>query len=134
MRIDENLKYCENQPITAAAASTNYVNLGAAREIGAGEPLMAVVLVTEAFNNATDLTIALQQATDSAFTTPKTIESVKPALADLTLGAIFRLPIPPGVGLQYQRLYFTPSGTAPSTGKLTAFVVPQSEAPRNAAV
>jgi len=134
MRIDELLKFCEGQAITVAAPSTNYINLDAPREIGAGEPLLALVQVGEAFNNLTDLTISLQGASDKAFTAPKTLAQIKPALADLVLGALFRLLVPPGSGLQYTRLYFSPSGTAPSTGKVTGFVAPLSEAPRNAAV
>ena len=134
MYIDSELMVSEGQAITAAARSTNVLDLGAAREVGAGEPLVCVVCVTEAFNNLTDLTIALQEATDAAFTTPKTLLSVKPALADLTLGAIFRIPVPPGANLEFLSAYYTPSGTAPSTGKVTTFFALACAVPRNAAI
>lgn len=132
MRFDEHLKFAENQAITAAAASTNYVNFGVgSRELGAGDTNFVVVAITESFNNLTNLKIALEQDGSSGFGTKKEVAAITVALAGLTLGAMFRIPIPPGLNKQYAQVYFTPTGTAPTTGKVTAFAT--DEAPTNSA-
>lgn len=126
------------QAITATANSTNILDLGAPgtipgpngtalqRDPGKGEPIPLLVTVVQSFNNLTSLTISIQVATDTAFTSPVTVD-VSPAyaLADLAVGARYLLPdtIPVGSNLRYLRLVYTVAGTAPTLGQITAGVV-----------
>lgn len=136
MIIDNTLVFSDKQAITATAASTNIVDLTAPgtpagssvaliRDIGHGCDVPLDVTVTEAFNNLTSLKVELQVATDAAFTTPVGVASRTYALTELGLGA--RLPFPAefpvGTNLEFTRLYYTVTGTAPTTGKIFAGVV-----------
>ena len=79
--------------------------------------------MTEAFNNLTSLDIAIQTDSDSAFGTAKTLATVTVPLADLKAG--YQLPVitlPQGCK-RYLRLSYTVTGTAPTTGKVTAGIV-----------
>lgn len=138
MILDNTLIFSDGQAITADAGSTNVIDLKAtgtpygasaalARDIGkssCGIPLN--IVVTEAFNNLTSLTISLQVDDNAAFSSPKTV-AVSDAIPLASLVAGFRpsFPdyIPEGANEQYMRLYYDVTGTAPSTGKITASVV-----------
>lgn len=121
------------QTITATAASTNIYDNGAYQgtvtsggvDIGPGNPLYIFGVVTAAFDNLTSLDVAVQTATDSAFTTPITISTKNYLLAKLTAGA--GLAISPLAGItgskRFLRLYFTVNGTAPDTGAIEAGIV-----------
>lgn len=126
----------DNQAITASAASTNLIDLGATgtpfgasaalvRDIGnADVPL--VVTVTESFNNLTSLSIQIQTDTTAAFSAPTVAyQSPTYTLAQLATAAKYLLPdeFPVGTGQRYVRLFYTLVGTAPTTGKITAGVV-----------
>lgn len=136
MIIDDTLTFSKNQAITADAASTNIVDLGAAgtapghaaavrRDIGIGTNIPIAFHITEAFNTLTSLTVSLQVDNDAAFGSPKTIASTTIAAADLTLGARPQWPaeVPEGTDEQYVRLYYDVNGSNPSTGKIFAAVV-----------
>lgn len=138
MITDLTTLFSNAQAITATANSTNILDLGApgtipgpggtalVRDVGKGEPIPLLVTVVQSFNNLTSLTISLQVATDTAFTSPVTVD-VSPtyALADLAVGARYLLPdsIPVGSNLRYMRLVYTVAGTAPTTGQITAGLV-----------
>jgi hypothetical protein len=136
MIFDQQNLFSDGQAITATAASTNYIDLGATgtvpgadsavvRDIGKGTPIPLRIQITEAFNNLTSLTVALQVDDNTSFSSPTTVESEVVALADLTLGAVVNAIkyIPPGVDERYVRLNYTVTGTAPTAGKVTAGVV-----------
>lgn len=135
MIFDRTLLFSNAQAITATAASTDIVDLSATgtvfgaaaalvRDIGKGQQIPIDIQVVEAFNNLTSLTIAVQTATDAAFTTPVTVQSQTLALADLTAGRVSSITfVPPGVKQRYVRLLYTVTGTAPAAGKITAGVV-----------
>ena len=123
MLIDNELVYSDSQAITADAASTNVLDLGAAGR-APGEDLTVLAHVEEAFDNLTSLTLTVQTATDAAFTTPVAQQSVTVALADLTVGKQIDLgPLLNGT-LQYSRVYYDVTGTDPTVGKVTAAIVP----------
>lgn len=116
------------QAITATAASTNVLNLspiatGIVRDIGKGKQIPLLVQVVEAFNNLTSLGVALQVDSDEAFGTPKTVWSNTVLFADLKAGKVV-VPeyITRGTDERYLRLNYTVTGTAPTTGKITAGV------------
>lgn len=122
----------DDQAITATAASTNYLDLGAqgtpygaaaalSYGAGEGEPVPFDVQVTEAFNNLTSLTIDLETDSDSAFASPTTVTSITVLAADLVVG--YNIPplyLPAGIDERYVRLNYTVTGAAPTTGQITA--------------
>lgn len=137
MIMDATLQFSNAQAITADAASTNTIDLGATgtvyggaaaivRDIGKGKDVPLIVTVTEAFNNLTSMNISVQTDDNSAFSSAKTVyRSPEYTLAQLAVGAEFLLPdaLPVGTNERYVRLYYDITGTAPSTGKITAGVV-----------
>ena len=126
MITDAFLRVSDAQAITGDAASTNTIDLSVARDVGEGKQLFMVFTVTEAFNNATS--VALQVITSAAANlgTPTVIAAQTVALAGLTAGAQFVVPLPPQVaslGQRYLGAYYDVTGTNPSTGKVTADIV-----------
>ena len=137
MILDNTLVLSDAQAITATAASTNVIDIGATgtpwgsanavkRDIGIGTEIPIMLTVIQTFNNLTSLQVSLQIATDAAFTTPVTV-ATGPAilLANLTAGTPISFPaeLPTGVNLEFVRLLYTVVGTAPTTGKITAAIV-----------
>jgi len=122
MYLDKQQMFSEDQAVTASAASTNVLDLGSADAGRSGLEIFA--RVSEAFNNLTSLGVKLQTATDAAFTTPVDIPAQETdLLAALTLNKeIIKSKLPQGC-LRYVRLYFTVTGTAPTTGKITAGLI-----------
>ena len=136
MITDATNLFSDSQAVTATAASTNVIDLGAtgtpsgssvalSRDIGKSAEIPLLVEVTEAFNNLTSLAIAVQVATDAAFTTPVEVATRTYLLAELTLGKRLGFPaeFPEGTNLRYVRIRYTVTGTAPTTGKVWAGVV-----------
>lgn len=137
MIMDKTLLFSENQAITASAASTNVVDLGATgtiygagsaivRDIGPGERVPMVVTVTETFNTLTSLTISIQTDDNAGFSSATTVwTSPAYTLAQLAIGAKYLLPdvFPVGVNERYVRLYYTVAGSNPTLGKITAGAV-----------
>lgn len=136
MILDDTLVLSDAQAITADAASTNIIDLGAAgtpyghaaavrRDVGIGTEIPIILHVVEAFNTLTSLTVSLQVDDDVAFGSPTTIASTSVALASLVAGYRFTWPseLPEGTNERYLRLYYDVVGTNPTTGKLTAAIV-----------
>lgn len=135
MIFDKTLQFSDQQAITATAASTNAIDLLAMgtvpnaaaaldRDAFKSTKVPLLVQVTEAFNNLTSLKIDIELDSTETFTPDKTITLGTFLLAELVAG--FQIPwtlLPQGVDLQYMRLKYTVTGTAPSTGKITAGVV-----------
>ena len=136
MITDATTLFSDSQAITATAASTNVIDLGAtgtpsgssvalSRDIGKSADIPLLLEVTEAFNNLTSLAVAVQVATDAAFTSPVEVATRTYLLAELTLGKRLSFPaeFPEGTNLRYVRMRYTVTGTAPTTGKVWAGVV-----------
>lgn len=135
MLLDNQSLFSDQQAITATAASTNAIDLGApgtqygasvalSRDIGKGEPIPLLIQVTEAFNTLTSLKIDIELDSTTTFTPDKTITLGTFLLADLVAG--FKVPfqfVPDGVNYRYMRLKYTVAGTDPTTGKITAGIV-----------
>ncbi len=130
---DISQMFCEDQAITADAASTNTIDLGATgtpfgdtrslkRDIGKGCKIPLSINVTETFNNLTSVEVQLQVDDNSAFGSPKVVARATYLLAELVAGTQLVFPdvIPEGTNEQFMRLYFDVTGTAPTTGKITA--------------
>ena len=136
MITDKQAQFSDAQAITVTAASTNSIDLGATgtvinaagpivRRISAGgNPIPLLVQVVEDFNNLTSLKIDIELDSTSTFTPDKTITIGTFLLAELKKG--FQVPwhyLPDGISLQYMQLKYTVTGTAPTTGKITAGIV-----------
>lgn len=137
MIFDKENLFSEDQAITADAASTNVIDLGAPgtpanylgalkRDIGPGNPLELWISVSETFNNLTSLTITMQSDTADTFGSQTTFgTTLAIPLADLVAGYYVKFPAywPEGNTERYVRLFYDVTGTAPSTGKITAGIV-----------
>lgn len=123
MYLDRQNLFSSAQAITATAASTDLIDLGSTRDIGAGEPLEVIVAVDTAFTaaGAATLTIALQTDTSSGFGSAVTLATTSAiAVASLTVGAavaVFK--VPRGV-LRYLRLNYTVATGPMTAGTVTA--------------
>ena len=118
MFIDKQNTLGTAQAVTASAASTDYIDLGAARDIGMGDPLHMVITVGDAVTatGAATVTIGLQCDDNTSFSTPKTvIQTDAIPKATLVAGHQIFLPIPVGLDERYVRVYYTVA-----TGPLTA--------------
>lgn len=122
--------FSDDQAITASADSTNVIDLGAAgtpydaaaalnQDIGKGAKIPILVQITEAFNNLTSLEIKI--STGAATTLGTTIISETILLADLVVGKQMVLDVLPNeITERYLGIEYVVTGTAPSTGKVTA--------------
>lgn len=135
MIFDSTLLLSNAQAITADAASTNIIDLGAPgkvygaganliRDVGKGKPIPLLVQVVEAFATLTSLTISLQVDDADTFGSPKTVWT-SPAIpvAELIAGKVV-VPeyIPRGTNERYMRLYYDVTGSNATAGKITAGV------------
>lgn len=134
MIFDKENLFSDAQAITASAASTNTIDLGATgtpvgasaalkRDIGPGKPIPLRVQVVHAFNNLTSLTIAVQESADNSTFTDVASEILP--LTDLVAGATTKALryVPKSTDARYVRLYYTVTGTAPTAGAITAGIV-----------
>jgi hypothetical protein len=120
--LDRQVLLSNSQSVVASDASTDIIDLGSSRDVGAGEECSVLVQVVETFDALTSLTCALQTSSTEAFSVPVQLTAATLPLASLTAGAKFSIgPVPGGV-LRYLRLYYTVTGSSPTVGKLTAGV------------
>lgn len=135
MIFDLQTLFSDGQAITADAASTNIIDLGATgtpyggnalvADYGKGTKIPIFLYVTESFNTLTSLTISLQVDTVENFASPTTVLSKTYTLAQLVAGFAADFPeyIPEGANERYLRLFYDVTGTNPTTGAITAGVV-----------
>lgn len=129
MILDKNLQFSAEQAITADAMSTNVVDTGkAGLNVGVGEPMAVAVSVDAAFNTLTSLDFELQESAAENMGTPTTLAVTNKLLAALTAKARFVIPVPPTVSKRYLGLNYNVQGTNPTTGKVTAHLIPLSAA------
>jgi hypothetical protein len=133
MIVDANNIFSDSQAITATAASTNVLDLGAPgtpfgapaaveQDVGKELHIPVDLSVTQAFNNLTSLAIALQTSPDNSTWTEVATRTY--LLAELGIGQLnFPAHIPVGANQRYLRFNYTVNGTAPTTGKIFAGIV-----------
>lgn len=128
--------FSDDQAITATAASTNVLDLGATgtvygaaaaitRDIGPGEPIPLLIQVTETFATLTSLDVQIELDSTTTFTPDSTID-VQLAVPAATLVAGYKMPyiyVPNDVNLRYMRLKYTVNGSNATAGKITAGIV-----------
>jgi hypothetical protein len=133
MLLSKQTLLSDQQAVTASAASTNIIDLGAAgtpvrgnalvRDIGAGQPVGILIQATEAFTaaGAATLTVTLEVDDNDAFGSATTVWT-SGAIGKATLVAGYRLPIeylPKGVNERYLRAYYTVATGPMTAGKIT---------------
>lgn len=130
MIFDRQTLFSDAQAVTADAASTNVIDLGPiangiVRNVGLGKRIPLVIQVVEDFNNLTSLEVKVQVDSDPAFGSPKDVATTGAiAEADLVPGKRFSIDyVPRDTNERYVRLYYDVTGTAPTTGKVTAGIV-----------
>jgi hypothetical protein len=124
MYLDRQNLFSAAQAITTGStASTDIIDLGSSRDIGAGEPLEVIVAIDATFTSggAGTLDVKLQTDTSSGFGSAVTLASTgATALASLTAGAaIARWKVPRGV-LRYLRLQYVVATADMTAGTITA--------------
>ena len=134
MIFDKTLMLSDAQLVTADAPSSNVIDLLATgspfggspinKDVGRSVSVPLTILINETFNNATSLSVQVQTSPDNTtWTTTLTGRTVP--LAELRAGYQFTVidELPEGTNAQYVRLFYDITGTAPTTGKVTAGVV-----------
>lgn len=129
MIIDTNLRFSNAQAITAAAQSTNVLDLHKSlRDAGTGKPLFLVTVVTTAFTDAgsnSTLTVALEGDATAAMVPAKSRDLfIIPALA--AVGDTFISPLHPRGAVeayQFLDLKYTPNNGDLTTGAVSSFLV-----------
>lgn len=125
--IDKFLQLSAAQAITVTAPSTDVIDAGATksasigRDIGSGEPLYLEVSVATTMTGAGTLTIALQDSADnSSFADVLALPAI--AVAALTAGKTYYLPLPAGMR-RYIRANYTITSGSFTGGTLNAQIV-----------
>jgi len=131
MYIDRQNLFGQDQAVTVSAPSTDYIDLGSARDIGDGTPLDILVLCTETVTaaGAATLQVALQTDDNAAFSsaTNLVLSDAIPKASLIAGTELLRVKVPHGTE-RYLRLYFT-VGTGPLTaGKFTSGLIPLRQA------
>lgn len=113
MIIDYNLQFSDAQSLTADAASTQVIDLGADRNIGPGEPLnIAVTLDVAMGGTAPTMAVQVQTDDNDAFSSPTTILTSR-TIADGVAGDSMVISVP-DTNERYIRLYYDLGGTSPT--------------------
>ena len=140
MIFDLTTLFSNAQAITADAASTNIIDLGATgtaygaaaaltKDIGKGQKIPIHIQVVEGFNTLTSLRVVIQSSSVEGFGSDvqDEIEQTIP-LAGLTAGRTVAIEcIPPGTDRRYLRVFYDVVGTNPTLGKVTAGIVMASQ-------
>jgi hypothetical protein len=127
MYVDSQLLFSDEQAVTETAASTNYVDLGAVRDIGTGESLYVVTVCDVAMSDTGDnSTVAVSLEGDSTTTfSPDATEALYSFAAESAAGTVKIAKLNPGsLPLQYQyiQLKYTVANGDLTTGKFTSFI------------
>ena len=119
MILDEQGLFSNNQKVTASAESENILDLGK-REVSFGTPIELFIQVSEDFNNLTSLDIKVQTDSEEEFSDPMDLIEQTMTREELVKGAVSSIKFLPKGNLGYMRLFYTVTGTNPTTGKILA--------------
>lgn len=128
MILDAELEFSAAQAVTAAAASTNYVDLGlASREIGLGQDLYVVVsvhtlLADGGSNTGTDVKLYGDSTTTFTPDGTFTLFSFAQAAAAGTTKIAKLSPGSAPLAYRYIELYYDPQGANLTAGKFDAYL------------
>lgn len=127
MLLDSQLLFSEAQAVTAAANSTNYIDLTVARDIAVGWPLKVFVAVTVAMTDGSSnstLSVSAYYDTTTTFT-PDASQLLLIVPAVSAAGALFEATLDPHLSTlyRYMTINFTPNNGDLSTGSFTVGIV-----------
>lgn len=132
MYLDAQLNFSDAQAITANAASTNYYDAAAIRNLGVGTQLYLVVqcdvAMTDTGSNST-CTVTLESDDNSSFSSATTCQTLPAFAATAAAGTrkVVRL-APDLVNERYLRLYYTMANGDLSAGSFTAYITTDIDA------
>ena len=132
MYIDAHNLFSDAQAITADAASTNLIDLGAIRNIGVGQPLYVVIVcdvaMTDASSNST-CTVTVETDDNASFSSATTAQTIG-TFAALSAAGTRKVALiqPDAVNERYMRLKYTMANGDLSTGSFTAFLTQNIDA------
>lgn len=133
MICDKLLQLSLAQEALTSAATTNVIDLGIARNIGVGEDLYVVAIVTTAFTDAASnstMEFRLQCDNDEAFGSVDSFQIIGsfPALSAIGERLVAKLQ-PDKLNSRYLRGYFTIDGNGDlSTGNFTVYITKDIQA------
>lgn len=126
MYVDAQLLFSNAQAVTAAAASSNIVDLRQVRDMGLGENLYIALVVdvtTDDTGDNSTVTVDLQTDDNEAFSSNTTGQTLFTVAANAAAGTVYYARIQPGaMNERYARLYYTPNNGDLSAGAFTAFI------------
>jgi hypothetical protein len=127
MLLDGQNLFSDAQAVTAAAASTNYINLSVARDIGIGEDLYVFLTVDVAMTDSGSdsvMDVYLRYDTTTTFT-PDAQQRIFTVPAVSAIGFKIFGKISPMVSTRYQyvQLYYDPIGSNLTAGTFTSGIV-----------
>lgn len=133
MMYDKLNTFGTDQTVTTTAASTDIVDLGAARDMGNGEPLELVILVTQSVTAAGAATVVFALETDdnAGFSSPVVLaNSGAIGKAALTAGTeVLRVKVPLDAE-RFLRTNYTVTTGPLTAGTFTAFLAHDRQASR----
>lgn len=120
------------QAITANAASTNQLDLGAARDIAYGaRPMYVVAQVTTAFTDSgsnSNCTVYLRSDSDVAMGSPTNCQTIGVFATNAAVGTRLCQVIQPlATDERYLDLYYSMGGGDMSAGNVTAWITPDPD-------
>jgi hypothetical protein len=131
MMYDKLNTFGTDQAVTTTAPSTDIIDLGAVRDIGNGEPLELVILVTESVTASGSATVTFTFETDdnSGFSSAVVLAGTSAiGKAALTAGTeVLRIKVPLDVE-RYLRVNYTVATGPLTAGKFTAFLAHERQA------
>jgi len=131
MMYDKLNTFGTDQVVTTTAASTDIVDLGAARDMGNGEPMELVVLVTQSVTaaGAATVTFALETDDNAGFSSAAVLaNSGAIGKAALTAGTeVLRAKVPLDAE-RYLRINYTVATGPLTAGTFTAFLAHDRQA------
>jgi len=130
MILDRQTRFSSAQSVTAAAASTDLIDLKADRDMGVGQELYVVSVVTTALVGAGSVVVTAETDTAASFASPTTVQTLYtiPALAAVGDAFVARLQ-PFTTPEQFLRLQYAPGVV--TAGAVTSFITSDVQKSRN---
>lgn len=124
MFLDQHSLLSQQQTITGDAVSTNVLDFNSNGDAGKGTPVKMLIQVAEDFDNLTSLNVKVESDDNESFSSPATLaQTGEVTLSELKQGYVFNIHTLPRGTQRYVRLSYDVTGTAPTTGKVTAGLV-----------